>query len=473
MPYTSESRSIPRVYYPTIGPSGSASATPFQSYLQTASQYGFRSKGELDAAYAAEHSRKDRNWGDTISLIAAYDRIERALRDPIVRTGGDVVHERTYTEQTMQSATPICKLYTSSVFWQYAQPNMRTNISGMPSLALDTDIRAVGGNMLRESRPTKPHANLGQWFGELGQFGGMFNVPTELPESLAKYSNSTIDELRRFREGGRLVGSGYLGGQFGWLPFVGEVINSLDTIAHSGSLIDEFVRNSAQLIRRKRSRVTYEDVAVYTGTIAGAGSPTAGYTSSTTLLGTTFSNIVQKSVGVSNFRFDFVTTLTRRDKFRTSALYEYFVADPEGFLGTAQGYAQKAKYLLGDPLLSLSTFWELTPWSWAVDWSYNLGGLLSFQESVAQDSLVARRCSTVFERQVDAITHWTPYLSGTGTGNVVDVQAGKNISLTTYRQQRRLPGSPYDMGIDWSGFSSQKWFILGALGLAKAPGVKP
>jgi hypothetical protein len=151
-------------------------------------------------------------------------------------------------------------------------------------------------------------------------------------------------------------------------------------------------------------------------------------------------------------------------------MYEYFVADPDGFAGKINEHAQKAKYLLGDPLISLSTLWELTPWTWLSDWSYNLGGLLSFQESVAQDSLVARRCSTVFESRISVVTHWDPYYSA--PFGRVDT-SGNCISQLNYRWQRRLAGSPYDMGIDWSGFSPQKWFILGALGLTKAPGTKP
>lgn len=266
------------------------------------------------------------------------------------------------------------------------------------------------------------------------------------------------------------MGSGYLAGQFGWLPFIGEVVNSLDSIANSGPILDDFARNSARHIRRSRSRNTYQGVETMTGDFGGSSSPTAGYTTSVSGMGITGNNAFRRSIGASNLRFRYNTTITRSDDFRTSAMYEFFVADPSGFMGTSKSYAQKAKLILGDPLMSLSTLWELTPWSWAVDWSFNLGGLLSFQESVAEDSLVAHRCSTVFERRVSIVTHWEPYYNS--PGYTVQVK-GPSISVLNFRQQRRLAGSPYDMGIDWSGFSSQKWFILGALGLAKAPGVKP
>jgi hypothetical protein len=471
MPYTSEGRNTISSYYPSVN--GSTLSTPFTAYSKNASQYGYRSAGEYDAAYAAETSATNRNWGDTISLIAAYDRIESAMDTPSsIRSGILPVHERTYTVTEIIAATPTVEIYTNTgAFWQSGQPQLSSNITGYPAFSLDSDIRAVGGNLLRESRPTKPHANLAQWFGELKQFGGMFEVPRELPSELHKYRNSTLDELRRFREGGRAVGSGYLAGQFGWLPFVGELINSLDSIANSGPVLDDFARQSSRLIRRSRSRNTFQGVDTLSGDFGGAGSATAGYnTSLSTGIGISGQNYFRRSLGTSALRFRYNTTVTRSDDFRASALYEYFVADPVGFMGTSKSYAQKAKLILGDPLMSLSTLWELTPWSWAIDWSFNLGGLLSFQESVAEDSLVAHRSSTVWERRVSIITHWEPYYNAPGYTVKTD---GNLVSVLNFRQQRRLAGSPYDMGIDWSGFSSQKWFILGALGLAKAPGVKP
>jgi len=440
--------------------------------MVTSSQYGWRSKGEIDAAYAAVDNAKDLQWGDTISLIAAYDRIDRAMSNPMVRPGRFDVHDRTYVESHRVSAKPLCQIVFDGVPAYTAQPNLYSDLISTAAVASDNDIRAVGGNMLRESRPTKPHANLSQWFGELYQFGGMFDVPHELPEQLQKYSGSKLDEFRRFREGGRAVGSGYLAGQFGWLPFVGEVINSLDTIANSGPLLDEFVRNSAKLIPRKRRKTTYQDATSFSGILSGAGDPHTVYTTTQNRLDSVIGLRAQKTIGLSNFRFKYDTTVTRVDSYRSSALYEYFVADPSGFLKKAKRFSQEAKYLLGDSNISLSTFWELTPWSWAIDWSFNLGGLLSFQESVAEDGLVARRCSTVWQRDISVVTHWEPFYQTTGNAyvNILDPDL---ISVTNYRQQRRLAGSPYDMGIDWSGFSTQKWFILGALGLTKAPGVKP
>lgn len=475
MPYVQESRESSDGYYPTGGSgSGTKSGTWYQLNSASAAQYGWRSKGEQEAASAAlETSSKKAKWADTISLVAAYDRFERSMSNPIVRPEGLPVHERTYTETKLHNANPVCRLIdvrTGNTYYT-AQPRMGVSFYSVPAMATDTNLRSTGGNMLRESRPTKPYANLGQWFGELKQFGGMFNVPRELPEELVKYKSSSLDELRRFREGGRAVGSGYLASQFGWLPFVGEVINSLDAVANSGKLIDDFVRDSAKLIRRTRRKVTYQDATVYSGTLGGTGLPDVNHVSSTTQLGAQLTQSWQKSIGLANFKARYVSTVTRVDSFRTSAIFEYFAADPEGFLGTSRRLAQEAKYLLGDPLISLSTFWELAPWSWAIDWSYNLGGLLSFQESVATDSLVARRCSTVFEREISVVTRWEPYFSDSGTS--VQYDEGKCTSISTMRQQRRIAGSPYDMGIDWSGFSSQKWFILGAVGLAKAPGVKP
>lgn len=479
MPYVNESKDDTISVPPEMG---NVPAHMIQS-THTAAQYGYRSIGEEDAAYAAT-TKSNRQWADTISTIAAYDRLERATSNPVVRGTGLVAHERRYSEQRTQSAMPIVSTkvvwnrpgYPSTTNYVDGQLCLRADITSMDLPISDSAIRSQGGSMLRESRPTKSHANLGQWFGELHEFGGMFNVPRELPGELQKYSGTKLNELRRFREGGRAVGSGYLAGQFGWLPFVGEVINSLDSIANSTGIVDDFVRNSAKLIKRSNRKELGVSVDTAQGSFqVGSGS------SSFTRAGVGFN--LYKGTSQSFYGFnsklyvDYNATVTQRSQLRTSAIFEYFASDPQGFLGTANSYAQKAKILLGDPLVSLGTFWELAPWSWAIDWHFNLGSLLSYQESVATDGLVMHRGSTVYENVAQVIVHWTPrldyYAPDPYYKSTLDSVSGNLISTATKRTQVRLTSSPYDMGVNWSGYSARQWFILGSLGLAKAPGVQP
>ena len=171
MPYVSEARSTNTVYYPLVGSgSGSKLSTAMINKRHIADQYGWRSKGEYEAAYAATAQTSGNQWSDTTSLIAAYDRLERAMGDPRVRPADLPVHERLYQVTDSTSATPKCEIYPTKglSMWQRAQPNLYNGLTILtPYNPSDSTIRSVGGNLIRAARPAKPQANLSQWFGEL------------------------------------------------------------------------------------------------------------------------------------------------------------------------------------------------------------------------------------------------------------------------------------------------------------------
>jgi hypothetical protein len=329
---------------------------------------------------------------------------------------------------------------------------------------------------MRSSRPTTPAANLTQWFGELRQFGGMFSGVNSTFRPDVALAPGNVGELARYREAGRTIGSGYIAGQFAWIPFFGEVYNSLVALANADKIIDQFLRDSAKLVYRKRTKQAYDAAVTFTGDIVGDGSPTnlALSTVHNVLDGVSIQHSMKKSLGLPQFRARYSTTVTRQDEYRTSNLWEYFAADPGGWLENIVKYNQQARLILGDPLMSYSTIWELIPWSWFADWTWNFGSFLSFQESVAEDSLASRRSSCLYESRITATTKWELYYGSIpmDPGVTPFTTSGNTFSTVDLTQQRRISGSPYDMGIDWSGFSSQKWFILGALGLSVGPGVK-
>lgn len=438
--------------------------------MSTAGQYGFRSAGERQASTTALAAvQKNSTWSDTQSVIKALERQERSMTNPLIRDPADhVVNRRDYQTRSERGASPTITIkYNGFPDSSNSQcnPLFSTSISDLPDVMDEEQQRVVGGQLLRQSRPASPVANLNQWFGELRQFGSGFSVPTKMSDATWNKPGA-LGEIQRFRKAGTTVGSGYLASQFGWLPFFGELVSSLEAMANSEKHFDQYARDSGRLIRRSSSRTIVNDAQSYTGSIAGSGNGNAVYTNTHSLLGVRVVNGFTKSLGHANFRTDFKTTVTVNETVRAGGLWEYFAADPHGIAGSLRASSQKAKLLLGDPLLSYATLWELAPWSWLVDWKFNFGSFLSFQESIATDSLASRRTYSVYERRISAMTHWYPYQVA---GSVVLDDAPTSVSETTF--QRRVKGTPYDMGIDQSGFSSQQWFILGALGLSKGPGI--
>lgn len=470
MPYVDDNKYEPEMvelFYHYAGGTPVSRGVHPKSYV-LANQYGWRSIGESEAAHAAlESLQGSTTWKDTFTVIEAFDRIERATSNPLIRSPyDDTVNDRDFTERTSNGKVVQSTVGDPGNPFHFADNLFVTYLTGdFPSLPTENTQRVEGAEILRSARPTRPHSNLTQWFGELRQFGDLTNVTTKIrPQDLN--TPGFRGEVERFRQGGAAVGGAYLAGQFGWVPFFGELLNALEVCANSDALINQFVRDSGKLVRRSRERVLKQEVYTGNGTLNGASSynhRTLNYDGIGVQVGW------RPGYMSSRLSTTFESTVTVTDKLRAGATWEYFVADPNGSLGRIREFNQRAKLLLGDPLLSYSTLWELAPWSWLVDWHTDIGGLLSFQESVAEDSLVARRAYTSVLRDIDVVTRHDNYHYNT-TGTWVG-DAPIAHSTASLRQVRRRQGSPYDMGIDWTGYTTQQWFILGALGLTNAPGI--
>jgi hypothetical protein len=456
--------------------------------MSSRAQYGWRSVGEKDAAYADLLAvQKDARWNDTQSIVKAMDRVERSMENPLIRDRGDMIcHERDYqVVDQRQNVGPICPWFSGGVTQYEFVPAVNCSIYSRPSSLTESAIRAKGGTLLRRSRPTYPHSNMGQWFGELRDLGRMVDPdlarqflpsgPYRLGDTVYPRGKGQI-QYRKVK--GRSnkhplirtqqeIAANYVGAQFGWIPFFGDVIKAAEAIANSDKILNQFLRDSGKLVRRSGREVISQNTETKTHTFAGNpyGNPLlySSYNQYIAGVGVT----VNGSAGMfnSNAKLEVQTTVSEETEVRTSALFEYFAYDPEGALPRILSAQQKAQQLLGNSVLSASTLWELVPWSWMSDWFVDIGSLLSYQESVQTDSLVARRGSVVYEQTITILNHMK-MRQGSG-GPVV----GTWIQSHTDRHQKRFPGTPYDMGVSWSGFSTQQWFILGALGISNAPGV--
>lgn len=325
----------------------------FDKTYSAADQYGWRSKGEAAASKDALAAIvQNATWSDTTSVVAAYDRMYAAMDAPLIRNASNTqCHERRYTEREVTGVQPVIKYrlpWESN--WTTVRPIFQSSTYSEPAIASDSDIRAVGGNLLRASRPTKPVTNMTQWFGELRQFGSGFSVLTKLPKSPpSKVGNLRVKDMFKAnatRKGNyvnaplKTVGTSYVAGQFAWLPFFGELIKAIEVVANSDAVLDQFVVDSGKLVRRSRSRTTYSDAKSYSGNLTGIGSPSAYVSNGASLLGTGVQTGARLSDGNPDFGLSFDTTVIRREGYRSGASWEYFVADPIGAVQSMKKQAQ-------------------------------------------------------------------------------------------------------------------------------------
>jgi hypothetical protein len=119
-----------------------------------------------------------------------------------------------------------------------------------------------------------------------------------------------------------------------------------------------------------------------------------------------------------------------------------------------------AKKILG---LSLTPdiVWNLTPWSWAVDWFSNTGDVISNLTDWATDGLVLRY-GYVMEHTITSDTYTYSGNTGLIDGNV----RVPPLTLVTETKIRRR-ANPFGFGITWDGLSPRQLAITAALGLTR------
>lgn len=144
-----------------------------------------------------------------------------------------------------------------------------------------------------------------------------------------------------------------------------------------------------------------------------------------------------------------------------SGAYTYYATELNQMFGKLSEYEAKANHLLGTRITP-ETVWELTPWSWLIDWYSNIGQIVHNASLLSQDSTVLRYGYVMHE------THATRSFTVTGLkGNFTNEPLPAVTVSYSIVAKRRTRATPYGFGIDVSSLSPRRWAILAALGMTK------
>jgi len=154
-------------------------------------------------------------------------------------------------------------------------------------------------------------------------------------------------------------------------------------------------------------------------------------------------------------------TVTTKRWFRGA--FRYYLPPTDTYQDRVRRKAQEANQLFG-VLPTPELVWELTPWSWAVDWFTNVGDVMSNISSFITDGLVLQYGYIMEQKTVRGDITVTVSSSDRAkyglTGNV--------FTRTYVREYKsRYPANPYGFGIDDTSLTTRQLSILGALGLSK------
>ncbi len=311
----------------------------------------------------------------------------------------------------------------------------RSNYAGqntdIPAASSDAQLDAYGATAISRCIPTNPLSGMGQFLGELHE-----GLPRKFQLTDWKRRANPFKDLRSARLLKR-GSSDWLNFQFGWLPFANDVINFVDVTNNADKHMEQYYRDSGRSIRR---RYVFPD------------------TTSTTIVD--FGNSYQlpsldSYLVLAPGKLTRTTTITAKRWF--SGAFTYYL--PKGNK-LALGEAMAAK--LYGLRLTPHLFYQLVPWSWALDWVSNFGSVIKNVSAFANDGLVMRY----------------GYMMETSTVEVVYALNGLSlwgqppINLTqTFRTQtkKRRRATPFGFGLNSGSFTARQWSIIAALGISKSP----
>lgn len=352
--------------------------------------------------------------------------------------GGEFYTERTYVlcDNRMQTfggkLTPpgqvITAMYTGPVWAR--DPSLLS----FPSItkSSNTVLDAWGATAVARTKPTNSVADVTVFLTELLREG----LPDLAGASLKRW-RTTTDRARK------VPAEEYLNYQFGWVPVANDISKLANAITHAELVMNQFQRDSGRLVRRRFDfpidTETLTEVAKNAAVPAMPASHTALF-----------------KTGLPKGRVIKTTTTSRRRWF--SGAFTYYLAPDYSTRSGIARAVQSAKKLYG---LSLTpeTVWNVSPWSWAIDWFSNVGDVLSNISSYMIDGLMMQY-GYVMEHNSKTISYtWSgdTYLQDPSI-----IPAAITLGIETKSRRR---ANPFGFGVTWGGLSPTQLSIAAAIGL--------
>jgi len=241
------------------------------------------------------------------------------------------------------------------------------------------------------------------------------------------------------------VGDEFLNTAFGWAPLVSDVKSIASGIRHADSVLRQFERDSGNLVRRQYhfepEKSTYRSMFRHNVPCWYGDSNTVGQ--------------VNEYLGFGDV---FLTVETVKECWFSGG-FTYYVPQGKDYREKLIRNALEADKVFGTNLTP-ETLWELTPWSWAIDWFSNAGDVVSNLSDMATYGLVMRY-GYVMETSINRHTY-----SFVRTDGVFPSPFDIPDLVVTNITKQRYGANPFGFGLTWDGLNSFQLAIAAALGFS-------
>jgi hypothetical protein len=306
----------------------------------------------------------------------------------------------------------------------------------------ENDLVKAGTLAVSRCAPTNPVASLAATISDTRRDG----LPNLLGHTLWEGKLSHLKDIHSS------LGDEFLNVEFGWKPLLSDIKDFVFGVKNMNNLIAQFVRDSGKAVRR---RYSFSPVVTITGV--------PNWRINQAVLGP-FDYASYMSSGVSGR-----TGVITRESYRSvsqwfSGSFTYHL--PSDFFEkiSGVGWLDRAVEQLGLDL-NPSTLWEMTPWSWAIDWFGNVGDVLHNLNNYSSYGLVMKY-GYIMEHSIARDTY--SYSGGLGYRSDMQDRLTYPVPVTFCCETKlRRKATPYGFGFDMSSLSSMQKTILAALGLSR------
>lgn len=297
-----------------------------------------------------------------------------------------------------------------------------------------SDLDSIGATAIANASPVSPVDTLGQGLLE-NYHDGLPNLPG----------------IRTWQKRLGIIksaGDEFLNAVFGWEPLVSEVKDFASTVRDSRDILKQYHENQGTNVHRE-FRFPIDDSEV-TEQVTGITNPKAE-------CGTGFGGDGESNPGIPGKIF---RTVTQRRSVWFSGSFTYAVPSQTDTWRRMLGYGSDADKLFGIALTP-ELLWNLTPWSWAVDWFSNAGDVLTNISNFAGAGQVMR-----YGYVMEEISTKVRY-----TMDISNLYIHKReVPVPTIEFERtskvRRPANPYGFGVTLSSLSPLQIAIAAAVGIS-------
>lgn len=281
----------------------------------------------------------------------------------------------------------------------------------------DVDLDSYGAESINRFRPGKPAVDLGVTIGEM----------RDAPKLLFK-------RLRELRDLGDL----YLKIQFGWRPFLRDLFGFFEQMYALDRNLERFQKQFGRKLRRK-GRV--ESISEDLGTSSFTPTFTPGW-----------GTALKSSSGIRSQTCS--KTIWFSGEFEFPALRDHRWSP----------LSETTRRLFG-LRLTPDVVWNLIPWTWLIDWAWNVGDAIANYTALSVDKMSINYAYLMGTYQYST--------NDSASGHVVTWSPQKTFdvspsSFSGYSRKLRVVADPYALRYTAEELDAYRLSILAALGLSRS-----